>query len=204
MIQSMITYLAGFEPLQKKILLYCLESDTAALMQPIVTEMEKRRKTTEDINCETAWRCHTPKKYNNEIIMKRKMNYTLNTFIVLKEIDLAKLSIPGTNSELKKQAEIDLQMGIKSHFNVKYNWLTRSEKHGTPTGIIIRKYMIKLFMKGFYLKGNETMWARFSNYKVLDSHGFPMEVNNPSVIQDLQQAMQQRIIEYKLSILDEM
>lgn len=57
----MITYLDGFAPLQNKILLYCLGSDTATIMQPIVSEMEKRRQTTKDINCETAWRCQKKK-----------------------------------------------------------------------------------------------------------------------------------------------
>jgi len=200
MIQSMIMHLNGFEPLQKKILLYCFATDTAVLMQPIVLEMEKRRQTTEDINCETAWRCHTPKKYNEEKQLNRPSGYSLQSYLASKEMDVAKLTMLKTNSVLKAATENSVRLAQKSMFNAKYGRLTQAEKNGTPTGIIIRKYMTKLFMKGLKLRGNETMWARFSDYKILDRSGCPMESNSESIILDLEQAIQQRIIEYKLYV----
>jgi len=197
----MITHLDGFAPLQNKILLYCIGSDTASVMQPIVAQMEERRKTTKDINCETAWRCIEEKPDSIDFAIKKAQGFTFITHVVSLEMTLARLEMPGSNLTKKNEIEINLRMAKRSLFGIIYNRLTSPDKYGTPTGNLMRKYMANLFMRGLYLRGNETMWARFSDYTVLYRNRDPItNTNNPRILEDLEQAMKKRKEEYYIRI----
>lgn len=194
----MITHLNGFAPLQNKILLYCLDSNTATVMQPIVSEMEERRKNTKDINCETAWRCIEEKPDSIDAAIKKAQGFTFMTYLVSLEMTLARLEMPGSNRTKKNETEINLRMAKRSRFEITHNRLTSPDKYGTPTGNLMRKYMANLFMRGLHLKGNETMWGRFSCGEVVFRSRYAEEDINPRVLEDLNQALQKRKEEYEI------
>ena len=200
MIQSMITHLDGFAPLQNKILLYCLGSDTATIMQPIVAQMEERRLTTEDINCETAWRCIKEKPDTVNIALKKAKGYTFKTYLASMEMLLARLEMPGSDPTEKTVIEHHVNLAKHRQFTVINSRLTSPEKYGTPTGNLIRKYVSYILMKGIHLKGNETLWARFSGEEVIFYSVCPEDKVNPKVLEDLNQALKKRKEEYEIRI----
>ncbi len=199
----MIIHLNGFAPLQNKILLYCLESNTASVMQPIVAQMEERRKTTKDINCETAWRCIEEKPDSIDLAIKKVQGLTFMTHILSLEMSLARLEMPGSNLTKKNETEIILRMAKRSLFSITYNRLTSPDKYGTPTGNIMRKYMANLFMRGLHLKGNETMWCRFSCREVVFRSRRPDAQINLKVLEELNQALQKCNEEYKIRMANQ-
>ncbi len=197
MIQSMITYLDGFGPLQNKILLYCLGTDTAAIMQPIVAQMEQRRIATEDINCETAWRCIKQKPDTVNIALKKARGYTFQTYLASMEMLLARLEMPDSDPTEKEVIEHHVNLAKHRQFTVINSRLTSPDIHCTPTGNLIRKYVSYLLMRGIHLKGNETLWARFSDEEVIFYSVCLEDKVNPRVLEDLNQALQKRKEEYE-------
>jgi hypothetical protein len=196
----MITYLDGFAPLQNKILLYCLGSNTAAIMQPIVAQMEQRRLTTQDINCETAWRCITQKPDKVGIALKKAKGYTFKTYLASLEMLLARLEMPGSDPTEKTVIENHVNMAKHRQITVINSRLTSPDIHCTPTGNLIRKYVSYLLMRGIHLKGNETLWARFSGEEVIFYSVCLEDKVNPRVLEDLNQALQKRKEEYDIRI----
>jgi hypothetical protein len=196
----MSTQLAGYEPLQNKILMYCLGTPTAAVMKPIVSLVEQHKSAEMDLSCETAWRYYSPKKDGAETALKKARMYSFSTYIVNKEMDIARLEMPGSNPEAKEEAIEEFVLAKKTLLQILYHKSTKKETdNGTPTGIIMRKYMYNLFRKGLKLRGNETMWARFSFGEILSCERQPMTTLQlkPEVLCDLTKAMKQRILEDK-------
>ncbi len=194
----MITYLDGFAPLQNKILLYCLGSNTASIMQPIVAQMEERRLTTKDINCETAWRCITQKPDTVNIALKKAKGYTYKTYLASMEMLLARLEMPDSDPTEKTVIEHHVNLAKHRQFTTINSRLTSPDIHCTPTGGVIRKYVSYLLMRGIHLKGNETLWARFSGEEVIFYSVCPEDKVNPRVLEDLNQALQKRKEEYEI------
>lgn len=199
----MSTQLAGYEPLQNKILMYCLGTPTAALMKPLVSLVEQHKSANMDLNCETAWRYYSPKKDGVDIALKKARMYSFSTYIVDREMNVARLEMPGSNPEAKEEAIEEVVLAKKTMLQIVHYRSTKKEKdNGTPTGIIMRNYMSVLFSKGLQLPGNETMWARFSSGEILSCKRQAMTSLQvkPEVLSDLTKAMKQRIVEYKLNV----
>ena len=192
MIQTMNTHLAGYEPLQNKILMYCLGSPTATLMKPIIDIVKEHKSNDMDLNCETAWRYFPPKKVGVEMALKKAMSYSFSSYIASKEMEIARLEMPGTTPEEKEEVIEEVFLAKNTLLQIAYHRLTIAERdNGTPTGIIMRNYMINLFRKGFKLKDNETMWARFSFGRILSFERKPMTTLQvkEEVLNDLIKAM---------------
>lgn len=152
MLSLINTHLNGFEPLQIKIFMYCLGSSSACIMKPVVSFVEEKRQENSGDHI-TAWRFYKPvKEFHSKI-------YTFTSYIIRCEIEVAR--IEDGNSR-KKEALENLEYAKQMMFDMKYNKLANKEtENGTPTGIIMRKYINNLFSRGLHLDGNETLYGRF-------------------------------------------
>lgn len=188
MLQSMKIHLAGNEPLQNIILMYCLGSPTATAMKPICELSEEKRQQKVDSEDEaTAWRYYNPEIKPNK---KFKRFWTFLGWIVGQEVNGFKIQDP----DLKRLRADEIERFYKSKLENKIHELATKEENGTPTGIIIRKYMTNLFGHGFRLMENETMWARFSCGELLSRPTRqPLTVKQvkPEVLNDLNKAMKE-------------
>ena len=168
MLQSMITQLDGFNPLQNKILMYCLGSPSASVMKPLCVRLEaKRQEQTDPENEVTAWRYYNKKfKPVNLFGTFKKYNRfgSFSGLCVIEELRMMKEQDPVLKAEGVQQQKRLLQTLVE----IKHLELNHKEENGTPTGIIMREYMTNLFDRGLKLMENETMWARFS-YSQLSS-----------------------------------
>jgi len=185
------TYLNGFEPLQIKIFMYCLGTSSACIMKPVVSFVEEKRQENQEKPDHqiTAWRFYKPvKEFHSKI-------FTFTSYIIRCEIEVAR--IEDGNSR-KKEALENLEYAKQMMFDMKYNKLANKEtENGTPTGIIMRKYVADLVKKGFILEGNQTMWGRFSCTKIKSIMKNGALILQQNVRADLEEAMKQRILEYK-------
>jgi hypothetical protein len=203
MLQSMITELDGFNPLQNKILMYCLGSPTASIMKPLCAHVEAKRQeqTNEDENEVTAWR-YRESKYRES---KRNVNacgiqIRANSFgsilglYVIEELQTMKEQDPILKQErIQKEKRL-----LQTLMNIKQLELSQKEKNGTPTGIIMRKYMTNFFDKGYTMLENETMWAKFSFGKICGSNSKSIaHLLQPEVRADLTKALNELKAEYK-------
>jgi hypothetical protein len=198
MLQSMITQLDGFNPLQNKILMYCLGSPTASIMKPLCARVEAKRQeqANEDENEVTAWRYKESRGNANAYGRQIRANSfgSILGLYVIEELQTMKEEDP-----ILKQERIEKQKRLlQTLLNIKQLELSQKEKNGTPTGIIMRKTMTNFFDKGFTLLENETMWAKFSLGEIRGRNSKSMvNLLQPEVRADLTKALNELKAEYK-------
>ena len=193
MIQSMKIHLAGNEPLQNMILMYCLGTPTANAMKTICEVAKEKRQQKEHSEDEaTAWRY-----YNPEVISKkrRKLVRSYLGWTITEEVKGFKIQDPY----LKAQQEEIVKKMSDAYLDSKLDELNTEEQNGTPTAIIVKKYMITVFRRGVSLMKNETMWAKFSCGEILSYSGRPLTVSEvkPEVLDDLNNALKELQKEYR-------
>jgi hypothetical protein len=116
MLQSMMIQLAGFQPLQNKILMYCLGSPSASVMKPLCVQVEAKRQkkgVTEDEA--TAWRYKKSGKNNNAYGRYKRPN-TFGSFLglcVIEELRMIKEEDPILKAEGDRQVKRLLQTLIE-------------------------------------------------------------------------------------------
>lgn len=165
MLALMMEKLAGFEPLQRKILLYCFETPTSTAMKTVITVFEERpeflkKQNNEDKNNATLWRYYN-EKFNGYYHISCGPRYT----IVYSELKFAKDLI------IDHSLMLNLERLKKKYLSNNYYLLSAPESvHGTPSCICIRNYMISLFMRGIQFRDHETLWAKFSYGEIRDRH----------------------------------
>ncbi len=186
MLQSMIKELDGLKPLQNKILMYCLGTPSAAIMKPLCAQIEAKRRDqdNEDENKVTTFRYYTPE------IKSTKLR-TIRSYLgwaVTEEVKLFKLQDP----DLRAEQEEVVKRCFDTCFDIKLSDLTEREENGTPTGVIMRKYMKNLFKQGYTKLENETLWAKFSCGELINGYNRrPLTINQikPEVFAELTNAL---------------
>jgi len=154
----MIEKLAGYEPLQRKILLYCFETPTATAIKTVITIFEKRpaflkKRNKEDQHNATLWRYYN-ETFNAVLCECRGHNRNLVAYVELKFVKEIQLN----NATLLKFEQLQ-----KIALSNKYYLLSVPESvHGTPSCICIRNYISSLFMRGIQVRDYETLWAKFA------------------------------------------
>lgn len=184
MLALMIEKLAGCEPLQRKILLYCFETPTSTAIKSVIKD---RIKGEEDQNNATLWRYYN-EKFNGDYHTSSGARYT----IVYAELKIAK-SLHNDHSLIR-----NLERLKKKYVSNNYYLLSARESvHGTPSCICIRTYMVSLFMRGIQLRDHETLWAKFSYDEIRNRQRNNMShLLCPTVKNDLTMAIKE-MNEYK-------
>lgn len=177
----MIEKLAGFKPLQRKILLYCFETPTATAIKTVITLFEGRRKTEEDQNNATLWRYYN-EKFNATPYLSNR--YYRNT-LMYAELKFAK------NLNLDHFLKFE-QLQKIALSNKYYLLLARESVHGTPSCICIRGYISNLFIRGIQFRDHETLWSKFSYGEIRNKQRDDMtHLLCPTVKNDLTIAMKE-------------
>jgi hypothetical protein len=183
----MIVQLSGFNPLQNKILMYCLGSPTAAIMKPVCELREDKICSENEL---TAWRYY--KAPGNVNIYKKSWSFL--GLCVIEDLRMIK----EKESILKVLGIKAVENLYKAHLKKKLLNLNEKEKNGTPTGIVMRNYMANLFSRGLKLMDNETMWARFSHDKLSARRGKSLaQFLRPEVKDELTKALEEKNVIYK-------
>ena len=185
MLQSMINHLAGLYPLQNKILMYCLGTPSAEIMKPLCLQIEAKRRDQddEDENKMTAFRYYQP-----EIKSKPKCIRSFLGWAVTEEAKLFKLRDP----DLRAEQEQVVKKCFETCFEFKLEDLTEKEENGTPTGVIMRRYIKDLLKKGYTKLENETLWAKFSHGELINGYNRrPLTIRQikPDVLAELTNAL---------------
>jgi hypothetical protein len=187
MLQSMIKELDGLKPLQNKILMYCLGSPSATIMKPLCAQVEAKRRDQddEDENKVTAFRY-----YISEIKSSKRRKYIRSCLgrAITEEVKLIK----NHYLDLRAEHERIVQMCFETYLDNRMDILTKKEENGTPTGIIMRKYIRGLFNQGYTMLENETLWAKFSLGKLINGcNRTPLTIKymNPEVFTELTNAL---------------
>jgi hypothetical protein len=195
----MITQLDGFNPLQNKILMYCLGSPSASVMKPLCARLEAKRqeREDEDENEMTVWRYYNKKFKTVNLYGTFKKYNRFGSFLgycVIEELRLMKEQDPTLKAEgIQNQKRLRQTLVEIRQFE-----LNRKEENGTPTGIIMRKYMTNLFDRGLKLMENETMWARFSFGQLSSRRSEPIaDILQPEVRVQLTKALNEKNAIYK-------
>ena len=185
MLQSMITQLDGLKPLQIKILMYCLGTQSAAAMKQLCAQIEAKRRDqdNEDENKVTAFRYYTPEIKSSK---RRKLVRSYLGWAITEEVKLMKNPEPDQEQLVKRWFDqyLDNRMQI----------LTKKEENGTPTCIIMRKYIRGLFNQGYTMLENETLWAKFSLGKLISGYNrTPLTIRQikPEVLDELMKALEE-------------
>ncbi len=183
--------LEGLKPLQIKILMYCLGTDTADVMRPIVNKIKAIMRETPD-NLITAWNYYIlPKNYYSSVYKKANM-VNLGGYIVNRELIVARYQV---DSDLGREELRRLDTIKRVHLRLKYTRLTDKEMiYGTSTAIIMRNYMAKLLRQGIQLREDETLWAKFSYGELLDKYRKPMTNLRRSIQSELFKAMDEYVV----------
>jgi hypothetical protein len=196
----MITQLDGFNPLQNKILMYCLGSPSASVMKPLCALVKEKRQeqANEDENEVTAWR-YKESTGNADAYGRQNRANSYGSILglyVITELQTIKEQDPI----LKQERAQKQQILLKTLINIKQLELSQKEKNGTPTGVIIRKSMTNFFDRGYTLLENETMWAKFSFGEICGRNSKSMvHLLQPEVRADLTKALNELRAEYKKS-----
>jgi len=188
MLQSMIKELDGLKPLQNKILMYCLGTPSAAIMKPLCAQIEAKRRDQDDKdeNKVTAFR------YYKAEIKSTKLR-TIRSYLgwaVTEEVKLFKLQDP----DLRAEQERIVKRCFDTSFDIKLSDLTEKEENGTPTGVIMRKYIKDLLRKGYTKLENETLWAKFSFGELINGYNRrPLTIRQikPEVLAELTEALEE-------------
>ena len=160
MLALMIDKLAGFEPLQRKILLYCFETPTATAIKTVIEERILKKQNKEDQNNATLWR-HFNTNFNAKF---NEYRGHINT-VVYMELQFAKKMYIDHSLLLRLER---LKKAVVKHSY--YLLSARESVHGTPSCVCIRSYMLNLFIRGIQLRDHETLWAKFSYGEIRDRH----------------------------------
>ncbi len=182
--------LDGLKPLQIKILMYCLGTDTADIMRTIINKIKEIIQENPD-NLITAWNYYmSPKNYYSSVYKKAKM-VNLGGYIVHRELQIARYK---SDCDLKKECQQQLDTIKSAHLRLKYTRLASKEMiHGTSTCIIMRNYITKLLRQGVNLREDETLWAKYSYGQLLDKYRKPMTKLPRSIQTDLFNAMDEYV-----------
>ena len=153
----MISQLAGYEPLQNKILMYCLGTPSAAAMKLLCAQIgaKRRDQDDEDENKMTAFRYYKGEIKSNK---PRKHVRSYLGWVVREELKLIKNQDP----DLRADQERVVKTLSKTYLEIRLCALTDEEENGTPTGVIIRRYIKNLLERGYTLLKDDTIWAKFS------------------------------------------
>ncbi len=178
-----MTQLAGLKPLQNKILMYCLGSPSAAIMKPLCAQIEAKRRDQDDEA--TAFRYYTP-----EIKSSKRRKYIRSCLgrAITEEVKMIK----NHYLDLRAEHERIVQMCFETYLDNRMDILTKKEENGTPTGIIMRKYIRCLFNQGYTMLENETLWAKFSLGELISGYNkTPLIISymNPEVFTELTNAL---------------
>jgi hypothetical protein len=186
----MMRELDGLKPLQIKILMYCLGTDTADIMRPIVNKIKEIIQKKPD-NLITVWNYYmSPKNYYSSAYKKAIM-INMGGYIVHRELQIARYN---SDCDLKKECERQLNTIKSAHLRIKYTRLADKEMiHGTPTCIIMRNYIAKLLRQGVNLREDETLWAKYSYGQLLNKYRKPMTNIPRSIQNDLFKAMDEYV-----------
>ena len=194
MLQLMTNKLSGYEPLQNKILMYCLGSPSASAMKLLCSQVEVKRQEQEDES--TAWYY-----YKSEIksTKPRKLVRSFLGWAVTEELKMLKNQDP----ELRANQAPIVKKNFETHLNIKWHDLTAEEENGSPTGVIMRKYIRNILKQGYTIVENETIWAKFSYGELISNYTHrPLTVRQikPDVYADLTKALNEltelRAIQY--------
>lgn len=205
MLQSMMNQLAGYEPLQNKILMYCLGSPSASLMKPLCARVEAKRQeqANEDENEVTVWRYRESnyRESTRNVDFYGRQNRANSYGSILGLYVITELqTIKEQDPILKQERAQKQQILLKTLMTIKQLELRQKEKNGTPTGVIMRKSMTNFFDRGYTLLENETMWAKFSFGEICGRNGKSMvHLLQPEVRADLTKAFNELRAEYKKS-----
>lgn len=182
MISLMNTHLNGEPALQRMILMYCLDSPCAKLVQDLIQSVIDTTKNVISGNT-TLWCVLGPIPRSRRLTTCiQNVRHTFYTFIVYRELELTRIADPV----VYKNGLVHLQ-GMKStDFALVYRDLTSKEIHGTPTGVRMRRHLENLSKRGFVFREYETLWSRFVclRGRVGEKHGLPKLVLPPSVNSD--------------------
>lgn len=182
-LQLMVNKLAGYEPLQNKILMYCLGSPSASAIKLLCNQVEVKRQDNKDES--TAWNY-----YKSEIksTKPRKFVRSFLGWCIREELKLLKIEYPY----LTAKSEQIVNKNFQTHFDIKISDLTAEQENGTPSGIVMRKYIKNLLKKGYVIVENETIWAKFSCGELISNYTRrPLTVRQikPEVHADLTRAL---------------
>ena len=200
MLQLMKTHLAGYEPLQNIILMYCLGTETAVIMKPLCFIAEDKRQS-ESNDQATAWRYYKPEI---ELTESRNLIRSFLGWVISEEYKGFKIKDPIVRENQFHQ----VKLYYKTQFNIRQLELKAEETNGTPSGIVIRKYMKSWHKKGLTLMDNESMWAKFSGGVLLkkNKERFTTKEMNKEVCEDLTKAMNElntmKKLEYRRRLLE--
>jgi hypothetical protein len=181
--------LAGFMPLQNKILMYCLGSPSAAAMKPLCTQIEAKRRDqdNEDENKVTAFRYYTPEIKSAK---PRKLIRSYLGWAITEEVKLIK----NPYLDLGENQEQLVKRWFEQYLDNRMIILTKKEENGTPTCIIMRKYIKGMFNQGYTMLENETLWAKFSLGELISGYNrMPLTIRQikPEVLAELTKALEE-------------
>jgi len=183
MLQLMMSKLDGYTPLQNKILMYCLGSPSAGAIKSLCAQVEAKRRDQEDES--TAWLYYNPEIKSSK---PRKCIRSYLGWTVTEELKLIK----NQDSSLRANQERIVKACLKTYLDIRISDLTEEEENGTPTGVIMRKYIKILSKKGYLLSKNDTIWAKFSLGELICNYNKrPLTIRqiNPEVFADLTKAL---------------
>jgi hypothetical protein len=183
----MVNQLAGYEPLQNKILMYCLGTPSATAIKLLCAQVgaKRRDQDDEDENKMTAFRYYTAEIKSSKL---RKQVRSYLGWVVTEELKLIKNQDP----DLRADQERIVKTISKTYLNIRLCTLTDEEENGTPTGVIMRKYIKNLLKKGYPLLKNDTLWAKFSLGELISGYTRePLTIRQvkPEVYADLTKAL---------------
>ena len=196
MLTIMQNALAGVPELQRKILVYCLGTPSAAAMRQIAEETEKKRRNAPEYLHDhiTAWRDSpilvAPKKFEYEF--RRARAYTFDAYIVDRELIVAKRWFMTENAPQRVAAIQDLMKAKQVKLDGFVSRLTAKETNGTPSGVCLRRYLDRLREHGFTILDAQTFWSKKTHDCVLrDAKDNPLNVNTcpPAVFLELTEAI---------------
>lgn len=188
MLAMMQHALAGEIHLQRKILVYCLGTPSAAAMRQIAEETEEKRRNAPEYLLDhiTAWRDSpilvAPKKFEYEF--RRAREYTFNAYIVDRELIVAKRWFMTENAPERVDAIKNLMEAMQVKLDGLVSRLTAKETNGTPSGVCLRRYLDRLREHGFTMLDTQTFWSKKTYDCVLrDAKDTPLNINTcPSTV----------------------
>ena len=178
MISLMNKYLDGCPALQRMILMYCLDTPTAKIIQEVIQNIDTKR-----IDRNSLWCLMGPIKKSHTLMnCITNTRHCYSTFIVFRELELARVTDPIFGGAFQHQ----FKEAKKTEFRLLYNDLMSREIHGTPSGIRMRRHFENLKSGGIELREHETVWSRFVclRGRVAEKPGHPKLVLTPEVSYD--------------------